>query len=33
MVSAMGLPPLPMGSVVKPHMVLTLLLAYEVLDG
>jgi hypothetical protein len=33
MVSAMGLPPLPVGSVVRPHMVATLLLAYDVLDG
>ena len=33
MVSAMGLPPLPVGSVVTPHMALTLLLANEVLDG
>ena len=32
-VSAMGLPPLPLGSVVMPHMLLTLLLVYEVLDG
>jgi hypothetical protein len=33
MVSAMGLPPLPVGRIVMPHMVLTLLLAKEALVG